>query len=190
MFDSAPDEWRQKPLRDLADYISRGSAPNYASEETSIRAVSQKCVRDGRFDLDQSRPHNEAKPVRETAYLHEGDICINSTGTGTLGRVALWPGANGRYFADTHVTIVRPNQTAVDSAFLAAYLGMPSTYDTIYRECVTGSTNQIELSKTSLGGLVCPVPPLDEQRLCAAVTKSSTGAAAICGRGGVKSSQW
>src|SRR5665647_1413508 len=26
--------------------------------------------------------------------------------------------------------------------------------------------------------------------LCAAVTKSSTGAAAICGRGGVKSSQW
>ena len=28
------------------------------------------------------------------------------------------------------------------------------------------------------------------QVLCAAVTKSSTGAAAICGRGGVKSSQW
>jgi hypothetical protein len=27
-------------------------------------------------------------------------------------------------------------------------------------------------------------------RVCAAVTKSSTGAAAICGRGGVKSSQW
>jgi len=27
-------------------------------------------------------------------------------------------------------------------------------------------------------------------RMCAAVTKSSTGAAAICGRGGVKSSQW
>ena len=26
--------------------------------------------------------------------------------------------------------------------------------------------------------------------MCAAVTKSSTGAAAICGRGGVKSSQW
>jgi hypothetical protein len=29
-----------------------------------------------------------------------------------------------------------------------------------------------------------------DNRLCAAVTKSSTGAAAICGRGGVKSSQW
>src|SRR5271169_5996609 len=27
-------------------------------------------------------------------------------------------------------------------------------------------------------------------KVCAAVTKSSTGAAAICGRGGVKSSQW
>jgi hypothetical protein len=26
--------------------------------------------------------------------------------------------------------------------------------------------------------------------VCAAVTKSSTGAAAICGRGGVKSGQW
>ena len=30
----------------------------------------------------------------------------------------------------------------------------------------------------------------ERDHVCAAVTKSSTGAAAICSRGGVKSSQW
>ena len=39
--------------------------------------------------------------------------------------------------------------------------------------------------------MLAQAEPTQERRdLCAAVTKSSTGAAAICGRGGVKSSQW
>ena len=96
--------------------------------------------------------------MQEAAFLRAGDICVNSTGTGTLGRVALWRGRDGRYFADTHVTVVRPDPRKAVPAFLAAFLGMPSTCDTIYRECVTGSTNQIELSKAALGSLFVPFP--------------------------------
>jgi hypothetical protein len=44
--------------------------------------------------------------------------------------------------------------------------------------------------RSLLDGLADGVDVFLHGRLCAAVTKSSTGAAAICGRGGVKSSQW
>jgi len=97
---------------------------------------------------------------------------VNSTGTGTLGRVALWARDEINCFADTHVTIVRPDQSKVVPFMLASFLGAPSTKETIYRECVTGSTNQIELSASAFGQLVVPVPPLDEQRRIAEVLRS------------------
>ncbi|GJD41967.1 restriction endonuclease subunit S [Methylobacterium bullatum] len=172
MLSNTPKGWQSRPLKELARHISRGAAPRYAADETSIWAVSQKCVRDGTFNLTNCRPHDGAKAVKDVAYLQVGDICINSTGTGTLGRVAQWQECGGRYFADTHITIVRPDTTKALPAFLVAFLGMPSTKAIINRDCVTGSTNQIELSKTALSELIIPVPPLDEQRRIAEVLKS------------------
>ena len=169
---AVPDDWRLDTLGNLTEQVKRGAAPNYATELTGVSAVSQKCVRDGIIDLSVSRPHNPAKSVPEKARLRFGDVCVNSTGTGTLGRVALWQEQSGTYFADTHITVVRPDMRKVDPYFVAAFLGAASTTETIYRECVTGSTNQIELSPAMFAQLVVPVPPLDEQRRIAEVLRS------------------
>lgn len=167
-----PKGWRLDTLANLSHQVKRGAAPSYATEPTGINAISQKCVRDGVIDLSVSRPHDPTKSVPEKALLQPGDVCVNSTGTGTLGRVALWEHQGGHYFADTHVTIVRPDKSKIEPFFLAAFLGSPPTTETIYRECVTGSTNQIELSAAAFSQLAVPVPPLDEQRQIADVLRS------------------
>lgn len=174
-----PDGWRFDTLANLTAQVKRGAAPSYSTEPTGIFAISQKCVRNGSIDLSVARPHNPAKAVPAKAYLQLGDVCVNSTGTGTLGRVALWEHNDNRFFADTHVTIVRPDSDKVEPFMLAAYLGAPSTTETIYRDCVTGSTNQIELSAAAFGQLVVPVPSLNEQRRIAEVLRSVDAAIAL-----------
>lgn len=167
-----PDGWRFDILANLTEQVKRGAAPSYSTDATGISAISQKCVRDGIIDLSACRPHNPSKLIPAKAYLRPGDVCVNSTGTGTLGRVALWEHESAQCFADTHVTIVRPDQAKVDPFMLAAFLGAPTTKDTIYRECVTGSTNQIELNASAFSQLVVPVPPLNEQRRIAEVLRA------------------
>lgn len=169
---AVPDDWRLDTLGNLTEQVKRGAAPSYVTELTGVSAVSQKCVRDGVIDLSVSRPHDPAKAIPAKARLRLGDVCVNSTGTGTLGRVALWQEHSGTYFADTHVTVVRPDMRKVDPFFLAAFLGAAPTTETIYRECVTGSTNQIELSPAMFVQLVVPLPPLDEQRRITEVLRS------------------
>lgn len=163
------DEWEEVPLEEIVTFLGRGASPSYEDEETGLWAVSQKCVRDGVFDMSQARPHNPAKKVKPNAWLQPFDICVNSTGTGTLGRVALWEGADGPCFADTHITLVRPDREKVDAKFLAEYLSWFPTTAAIYRDCVTGSTNQIELGKSAFAELVCPLPDLPTQRAISTV---------------------
>ncbi|HEV3190162.1 MAG TPA: hypothetical protein VGY54_06670, partial [Polyangiaceae bacterium] len=115
-----PEGWKSERLATLARFVGRGMAPTYTDQISDVRAINQKCVRGGRVRTKMSRAHDPAVPVRPDAILRQGDICINSTGTGTIGRVGLWSdNLPGTFFADTHVTVVRPVATLVSSKFLA-----------------------------------------------------------------------
>jgi type I restriction enzyme M protein len=166
------EEWDEAPLEDLAHFIGRGASPTYSEELSGIWAISQKCVKDGAFEMTQARAHDPSKKIKENAWLLPFDICINSTGTGTLGRVALWNGHAERCFADTHITIVRPKQAVVVPKYLCEFLSWSPTTVTIYRDCVTGSTNQIELGKSAFSELICPLPPPEVQLAIARVLAS------------------
>ena len=105
----------------------------------------------------------------DTAYcgdriLQDGDVLINSTGTGTLGRANVFNGTGGslRYMADSHVTIVRGSDTC-NPVYIKCFLEQAKTQEDIYRLCVSGSTNQIELSKEKFRQLKLPVPSLELQ---------------------------
>ena len=69
------------------------------------------------------------------------------------------------------------NETGIDSA-RGGDLGEAGDTAPVVIDRLTGEIRKAQIFVAVLGAL------------CAAVTKSSTGAAAICGRGGVKSSQW
>jgi type I restriction enzyme S subunit len=83
----------------------------------------------------------------------EGDILVNSTGTGTLGRVGLWHGRPT--FVDGHVTVVKPDVREYPPTVLAyVLLGMESAIERL----ATGSTGQTELGRERLSALPVETP--------------------------------
>ena len=152
-----PEGWRRVPLADLASYINRGIAPSY-DESASTLVLSQKCIRDGRLSLGPSRRQSRRPPPEK--IVQPGDVLINSTGAGTLGRVAQAENVPLGLTVDSHVTIIRPRAN-VDRDFLGSAIGrMQATFE----QLGTGSTNQTELSRGAIASveLLVPTPELLE----------------------------
>lgn len=103
--------WHSKKLGDVCDVLKRGIFPKYL-EDGGICVLNQKCIRNHAVSFDPSRRHDiSLKKVPDERFVQLGDVLVNSTGTGTLGRVAqirnLTP---EQTTVDSHVTIVRPNK--------------------------------------------------------------------------------
>ena len=69
--------------------------------------------------------------------------------------------------ADSHVTIIRLNGHILPEVF-KAWFERPRTQEKLYSDCVSGSTNQIELSKEKLKNMNILVPPINLQKQFAA----------------------
>ncbi|NVM99040.1 restriction endonuclease subunit S [Arthrobacter sp. SDTb3-6] len=145
-------------LSDITSLLSRGVTPKYADGADTMMVLNQKCIRGQRVDLGPSRRTVTAK-VRRDKVLLANDVLINSTGQGTLGRVARWT-TEAITTVDSHVTIVRFDNSKVDPA--VAGLGLMSLQDVII-EMGEGSTGQTELSRTELGKLRVRLPKLSDQ---------------------------
>ncbi len=68
--------------------------------------LNQKCIRDHRVSLGPSRTHTTN--VKSEKVVRRGDVLVNSTGVGTLGRVAQFRSDMEQVTVDSHVTIIRP----------------------------------------------------------------------------------
>ena len=104
-----PVGWETENLGKVCKMINRGISPKYI-DEGGICVINQKCIRDHTINTNLARRHNlAAKLVNLERYIQVGDVLVNSTGTGTLGRVAqVRRQLNEPTTVDTHVTIVRP----------------------------------------------------------------------------------
>ncbi|WP_162231644.1 restriction endonuclease subunit S [Allosalinactinospora lopnorensis] len=118
------------------------------------------------LDWERTRFHDyPGDPRNLKGHIQHGDILINSTGRGTLGRVGRFTGCpdNKPCIADTHVTVARVDRSAWDERFAFYYLGSSLFSDYMNSNLVVGSTNQIELSNDGLSNSPGIMPPLDEQ---------------------------
>ena len=98
--------------------------------------------------------------------LKSGDVLVNSTGTGTVGRTRLFDECClGEYpfvVPDSHVSVVR-TVTEIDSFYIWAILS--SNWGQQYLEDnLAGSTNQKELYIGVLEDMLIPLPPQNEQK--------------------------
>jgi len=94
-----------KPLRELCALINRGMAPRYV-EQGGVLVLNQRCIRDQRVSLVEARRTDDvAKPIPHDRFLQALDILVNSTGVGTVGRVAQIRELPERMTVDSHVTI-------------------------------------------------------------------------------------
>jgi len=154
-----PKGWAVRPLSSHACYLSRGIGPSY-QEQGGVCVLNQKCVRDHRVDLSKARRHDSAKKPINGRSLQFYDILVNSTGMGTLGRVAQVFHLPEETIVDSHVTIVRA-EVDTDTLFLGVNL---TSRESEIEDLGEGSTGQTELSRARLGELKIIAPPLDLQK--------------------------
>lgn len=145
-------------LSEITGLLSRGVTPKYSDVEETVVVLNQKCIRDQRVNLDPARRTLISK-VREDKLLMMDDVLVNSTGQGTLGRVARWTHRDS-VTVDSHITIVRFDQAKVDP--VCAGMALLSLQETIV-EMGEGSTGQTELSRTELGKLRMRLPKRSRQ---------------------------
>jgi type I restriction enzyme S subunit len=141
-------EWETKKLGGVCSFLNRGVSPKYV-EKNGIVVLNQRCVRDHRVSFEIGRRHDvQAKSVSSERLLQAGDCLVNSTGIGTLGRVAqLRANPPEPTTVDSHVTIVRP----VRELFFQEFFGyMLQDIEDELKESGEGCGGQTELNRSVL----------------------------------------
>ncbi|MBS2966348.1 restriction endonuclease subunit S [Actinocrinis puniceicyclus] len=160
-------------IEGFSSYLNRGQSPKY-SDCDSMLVINQKCVRDGRILLGSARKTQTAR-VHVDRKLRFGDVLINSTGVGTLGRVGIWS-HDLEATVDSHVTIVRVNPAVVQPiiggfALLAAQPEIEAMGE--------GSTGQTELSRAKLGTVKVRIPDFGRNELAARLSALENSSNAV-----------
>ena len=146
-----PKEWETVNLEKITSLISRGIAPKYSDNSDQI-VINQKCIRNHMIDLSQARTHTP-KVINEK-WLRFGDLLINSTGDGTLGRAAQVWFQPQNITVDSHVTVVRPAKEN-----LIFYIGLWGVlHEREIESLHTGSTGQTELPRERVKALELHLP--------------------------------
>ena len=164
-----PQNWCICRLKDLCSFLSRGKSPKYSENDKTYPVFAQKCnFKDGGISLEQARFLDPSTICKwsETYKLRTGDILVNSTGTGTVGRTRLFHESYlGQYpfvVPDSHVSVIRVIDDIIPQ-YLYAYISS-SFIQRYLQDSLAGSTNQKELYIGVLENLVIFVPPFIEQQ--------------------------
>ena len=172
-----PNKWKWCKLKDICTFLSRGKSPKYKDEDGTYPVFAQKCnLKDGGISLEQARFLDPDTLGRwdEKYKLRNGDVLINSTGTGTVGRTRLFTEeCLDKYpfvVPDSHVSVVRTHADVV-SEFVYAYISSAHIQQYI-EDNLAGSTNQKELYVGVLEEMDFPLPPLKEQKRIVSKIKS------------------
>ncbi|MBY5011013.1 restriction endonuclease subunit S [Streptococcus suis] len=164
---SIPKSWKWVKLNDITSYIQRGKSPKY-STIPKYPVIAQKCNQWSGFSIELAKfvSPDTVDSYQEERLLKDGDLMWNSTGLGTLGRLAIYSEVKNPYgwaVADSHVTIIRLLLKFIDYHFIYYFLASPIVQNVI-EEQASGSTKQKELATTTVKNYLIPLPPLTEQQ--------------------------
>ena len=160
--------WSTDSLGNICDFLNRGISPKYLAQD-GVCVLNQKCIRDHRVNYELARRHDaDAKAVSIERTIQLGDVLVNSTGTGTLGRVAqVREQPVELTTVDSHVTIVRPKH----GRFFLDFFGyMLVLIEEAIEEAGEGCGGQTELSRSVLAEkflVSYPVSISEQQRIVA-----------------------
>ena len=153
-----------QPLCEFLTVNARGKQPSY--EDDGVLVVNSKHVRTGKVIITDNR---RATLEKGALIIRKGDVLINGTGVGTIGRCAP-------YFhdeialPDNHVTVLRTNE--LDPVYLSVYLNSPAgqlQVDKHYK----GSSGQIELYPDQIANFYVWKAPIDVQKQIRAKVEAS-----------------
>lgn len=163
-----PNSWIWVSLGDLCILLSRGKSPKYSDNE-KYPVFAQKCNQPNGLALEKALFLDETTLEKWPEYfrLRDKDIVINSTGTGTVGRVGFYvsEALSSKYsfiVPDSHVTVVRVGENIMPEYVFYA-LRSTSIQKIMFNQ-FRGSTNQKEFYIDSVYSIPIPLPPLAEQK--------------------------
>ena len=162
-----PEGWSWARLGSICSLLRRGKSPVYTDDKV-IPVFAQKCNQPWGITLEKVKFLDDSALGKygEELKLRSGDVVVNSTGTGTLGRVGLFnESILGEYpfiVPDSHVAVVR-TLGSVLGEYVFHLLRSEYGQRLIFSK-QTGSTNQKELPAKEVAFFLIPVPPLAEQR--------------------------
>jgi hypothetical protein len=164
-----PGAFKVGDIECLTETIHRGIQPKYADDENdpstleweglvlpdgtqlgddngkqNVCALKSACIRFGYIDLNLARSTSREfyNHKKKKAGIQKNDVLINSTGDGTIGRVAVFQ-YDFPAIVDGHITIVRLKDPDL-AWYLAAYLLSEDGQKQIYRY-INGSSGQVEI---------------------------------------------
>ncbi|MGQ7262913.1 hypothetical protein [Vreelandella sp. V005] len=137
---------RAVKLGKILDINSRGRQPKYTEEGLSV--VNSKHVRTNKVMIDDE--NRMAMEADSPVVIEKGDVLLNGTGVGTIGRAAAYL-HDQRALPDNHVTVLRSDR--VDPIYLAVFLNSQLGQLQIERH-IKGSSGQIELYPNDIAKIV------------------------------------
>ncbi|MBD1224031.1 restriction endonuclease subunit S [Virgibacillus halodenitrificans] len=154
VIDQLKTEYSTIKLSDiLTEPIKRGNQPLY--DETGSRKVIKTVdVSDEGINLEQclSVEDDFFERSREN-YVVKGDILITSTGIGSIGKISIY-NHDEPVLCDGHISIIRISDE-YSASFVCHFLR--SHYGQVQIESLfTGSSGQIELQPSDIGGIILP----------------------------------
>ena len=162
-----PEGWAWCRLNDISQYIQRGKSPKY-SVVKRYPVIAQKCNQWDGFSIEKAKfiVPETIKSYAKERLLQDEDLMWNSTGLGSVGRMAIYYRRLNPYelaIADSHVTIIRLLKKYVLPRYLYFFIAGPIVQNVIELK-TTGSTKQKELQINTIKSYIIPLPPLAEQQ--------------------------
>lgn len=160
------------PLGNHAKSVNRGIQPLFV-DEGDVFVIASKAVRPARIRVDSNECTNQAfysKPNVARARINKGDVLLNGTGVGTLGRAGIYD-RDEPAVADNHVTIIRLRDS-LNPYFLMLFLNaLPGQVQS--ERWQTGSSGQLELYPNQIERFLIPNVPAELQDQIAGMIQES-----------------
>ena len=148
----------------LFTLFKRGKSPKY-QEHSHCYAINQKCIRLGYIDLQYKKFIDDKWNASINMELKTkiGDILINSTGEGTIGRAAIVDKECTDLVYDSHILNLRLNSQYIYPLYFVKIFNSFFVQRQIDFLKSGTSTKQTELGVENAKKILIPLPPLNIQ---------------------------
>ena len=145
--------------------IKRGKSPKYV-QDANVYILNQKCVRWNSIELQYAKSVDAEwlQSIDKDCLTREGDILINSTGEGTIGRSALIDKSMEGLLYDSHILLLRLNKEKIDPRFFVYVFNSRYGQEQVENVKSAKTTKQTELGIDNLKKIQIPIPPLNVQK--------------------------
>lgn len=175
---SNPMGWQVKRLKQISSLITNGNTPKGGSENyvtDGIMFLRSQNVWRNRIELDDVAYIDESTHLSMAkSRVHDKDILITKTGrinteNSSLGRAALFRGADNSANINGHIYLVRLNESVVPEYVVAILTG--ESYRRYIRRVCVGGIDKRQINLDQVENFPIILPPKESQEKFSAFVK-------------------